>query len=770
MAYICIKWALAVLIIIVLIAVAVRLTRMRRAVIRDTRGVSIRTKAGITRVEVWGDGAIHVIRAGGRRVPELTSLTVVGKPAEAQWQLVTAINQVRVLTPKVEVRIDKATGAVSFFDAGGEKILCEGGSTKTAKGIEQAFELGAEEAIYGLGQHQSGIMNYVGSRVHLQQENRVVAVPVVMSSKGYMVLWDNASVTDVDAGKSEKGVLKWISEAGTAVDYYFMYGPEPDTAVAEYRRLTGSAPMMARWTWGFWQCKERYASQKELLDVLAEYRKRSVPLDGIIQDWQYWPAGGWGSHEFDSERYPDPKAMVKAVHDANAHIIISVWARFDKGTENLAELERAGAIYPPTYPNVYPRGEGRWYDAFSEEGRRIYWQQLSRKLFSLGFDGWWLDASEAELGGKWGQMRELSTGAGAGELVYNAYPLMHTSGIYQGQRAETSDKRAFILTRSAFTGQQRNAAVTWSGDIKGTWEVFRAQIPAGLNFVATGLPYWNTDIGGFFGGDPADAAYAELFTRWFQYGAFCPMFRVHGTKKGKEIWRFDEPTQQMMAEYIRLRYRLLPYIYSTSWRVTSESYTMMRPLVMDFREDARVRDIADEFMFGPALLVCPVTEPNAMSRKVYLPAGAGWVDFWTGRSFEGGQNVEAAAMRERMPIFVRAGSILPLGPDVQYTGEKAADPLEVRVYGGADGGFAIYEDEGDNYNYEKGAFATIPLRWDNAAKKLSIGAGEGRFPRMLKERTLRVVWVREGHGCGVGPTGVADAELRYDGTAVEAGR
>jgi alpha-D-xyloside xylohydrolase len=768
MSYMYIKLALAGLAVVTIVAVALAWwVRMRTTVVKDGEGVTIMTASGLTRVEVWGEGAIRIIHTSARKIPQISSLSVIGKPATSQWRLVTGNSTIHVLTPKVEVRIDRTTGAVRFIDMEGETILNESAAGSASGTVEQQFELAGQEAVYGLGQHQDGVMNYVGTRVHMQQENRIVAVPVLLSSKGYVVLWDNASVTDVDAGKTDGNILRWSSEAGEAVDYYLLYGPEPDEAIAAYRKLTGSAPMMARWTWGFWQCRERYSSQKQLLEVVAEYRKLGVPLDGIIQDWQYWEAGGWGSHVFDPNRYPDPAGMVKAVHDANAHIIISVWARFDKGTGHLAELEKGGAIYPPVYPNVYPKGEGKWYDAFNPEGRRIYWKQLSEKLFARGFDGWWLDASEAELGGKWGEMREVTTAAGPGKKVLNAYPLMHTTGIYHGQREETSDKRAFILTRSAYTGQQRNAAVTWSGDIKGSWEVFRSQIPAGLNFVATGIPYWNTDIGGFFGGDAADAAYAELFTRWFQYGAFCPMFRVHGTGQPKEIWRFDTTTQKIMADYIRLRYRLLPYIYSVSWKVTSEGYTMMRPLVMDFRGDKEVYGIADEYMFGPSLLVCPVTEPNARSRRVYLPKGTEWFDFWTGKSYTGGQTIEATSLRETMPLFVKAGAIIPLGPDVQYASEKPADPLELRIYRGAGGEFTLYEDEGDNYNYEKGALARIRFRWDEDKKELVIGPREGQFPGLLKERTLRIVWVAAGHGSGIAPATKTDKEVRYSGQVMK---
>jgi alpha-D-xyloside xylohydrolase len=388
---------------------------------------------------------------------------------------------------------------------------------------------------------------------------------------------------------------------------------------------------------------------------------------------------------------------------------------------------------------------------------------MNEKLGSLGFDGWWLDACEAELGGRWGQMRDLKTAAGPGAVVYNAYPLMHTTGVYQGQRADIAQKRVFILARSAYAGQQRNAAVTWSGDIKGTWDVFAAQIPAGLNFSASGIPYWNTDIGGFFGGDPADADYAELFTRWFQFGTFCPMFRVHGTVKAKEMWRFDQATQKILIDYDQLRYHLLPYIYSVAWQVTSGDYTMMRPLVMDFQNDSRVYKISDQYMFGPAIMVSPVTKSGVQKRNVYLPAGPAWYDFWTGQSHSGGQIIDTAAAIETLPLFIRAGSIIPYGPTVQYANEKSADAIELRVYPGADGQFTLYEDEGDNYNYEKGVYTEIPIRWDETARELTIGERKGKFPGMVNERTFRVVLVSPVAGTGIKPTEKVNAQVRYTG-------
>ena len=693
----------------------------------NSDGVTLRLNSGTLKLRIFSARTVEVIYSAGDSLPDTKSLAVINPPRHTRWKLVETTNEICLRTDEITVGVNRVTGAVAFYDKNGQPILRE----KTDKGrsltpdevggiqtlrCEQDFALTPDEALYGLGQHQEGLMNYRGERVKLLQENREVAIPVLVSSRGYGILWDNPAVTEVDCGAGVKGVMSWSSEAGDAIDYYFMYGPQLDSVIRDYRDLTGAAPMFGKWVWGFWQCKEHYATQQELLDVAAKYRAMNIPLDGVIQDWQYWTPHPWGSHEFDTNRYPDVAQMMRTLHAENVHLIISVWARFDPDCSNATELRSVGGLYSNVLANVYPKGKGQWYDPFSPAARRIYWEQISRNLFSLGIDGWWLDASEPELSGHWGEFRNYTTAAGSGAWVFNAYPLMHTTAVYQGQRAETSAKRVFILTRSAWAGQQRNAAVTWSGDISGHWNVFANQIPAGLNFVASGIPYWNTDIGGFFGGDPADPKYAELFTRWFQFGAFCPLFRVHGANHPKEMWRFNEATQKILIDYDELRYHLLPYIYSVSWMVTHDGYTMMRPLVFDFRADTNVFDIKDQFMFGPALMVCPVTKAGATNRKVYLPAGATWTDFWTGETYPGGQTMDTASPIETMPLFVRAGAIIPYGPRIQYA-MQSANPIELRVYPGADGAFTLYEDEGDNYNYQKGKYSTIPITWSRPARR-----------------------------------------------------
>jgi alpha-D-xyloside xylohydrolase len=758
-------------------------------------GAQFAVDGGTLRVQFWSPEIVRVTYAAAAELPALKSLSVVATPSSVRLKREENGQAFTLLSPTVKVRIDKQTGAVSFLDAAGHVLLRESAEGRkfqpttiagaSVSSCAQSFETTSDEGIYGLGQHQRGAWNYASAgngNVKLAQANTDVGIPVITSSKGYMLFWDNPAVTtisssaggDVNAGAK---VLRWSSECGTAIDYYFCYGDGSiDAAMKAYRHLTGDAPLMPKWELGFWQCKERYASQDELLGVAKKLRELKVPVDGIIQDWQYWPPGTntWGSHLFDPKRYPDPAGMFKELHAMNYHALISVWAKFDLGSENSKELNAVGGMFPQVTSYAFPPGYGQWYDPFATVGRQTYWKQMRDEIFSKGADGWWLDAPEPEIGGM--GFRTYKTPMGPGYEVYNAYPLMHSMGIYQGQRAATDKKRVVILTRSAYAGQQRNIAITWSGDIQGTWEVLKNQIPAGLNFSLSGIPYWNTDTGGFFGsrsagnGDPGNPKYQELFSRWFQFSAFCPMFRVHGSyglQPGKEFWRFDEKTQGTLRTYLDLRYRLLPYLYSTAWQVTSEGSPFMRPLVVDFPKDPQVIGIGDQYLFGPAIMVTPVTTAGATTRSVYLPAGgAPWFNFWTGATSPAGQSVEAAAPVETLPLFVRPGSIIPMGPFIQYSSEKPADPIELRIYRGADGKFTLYEDEGDNYSYEKGKYATIPIFWNEAKRTLEIGKRTGKFPGMLKERTFNIVWVSENHGAGIPVTEKPDAVVHYTGKAV----
>ncbi|MDE1984913.1 MAG: glycoside hydrolase family 31 protein [Alphaproteobacteria bacterium] len=714
------------------------------AMTTSATGITLQTDQGTLILEPWTNRIIHVVAFHNPDWKGAYNPAVIGKPHQVAWTVAETSEAYTLSTPALQVRVDRATAALSFRDPSGKIILDEPAharSTPVSSDGPQAVrqDFAGSGAYFGLGQHPNGLMNYAGNIIHLQQANRDVAVPMLVSQSGYGILWNDAAVTDVDVGTaSDPAGLTFRSEAGGGIDYDFIYGPTLDDVVAGYRDLTGDAPMMARWTWGLFQSKEHYATQQELLAVAAKYRALHAPLDAVVQDWQYWQAGQWGSHVMNPARYPDPAGMMQTLHGEHVHAIISVWPRFDLGTANLAELDKAGGMLAPVYPNVYPKGEGRWYDPFSAAGRDIYWRQIMRTLGRDGFDGWWLDASEAELGGQWGQMRDITTAAGPGAVVYNAYPLMHTTAVHDGMRRDIPGKRVFILTRSAYAGQQRNGAITWSGDTSGSWDNFRRQIPEGLNFSLSGIPYWSNDIGGFFGGDPKDPAYAELFTRWYEYGVFNPMFRVHGTGDSKELWQFEPDIQQILLRYDQLRYRLLPYIYSLSWDVTHNRGTMMRPLVMDFQDDPQVADITNQYMFGKALLVNPVTQKGAAVRTVYLPGKTPWYDFWTGTRFGAGQVIAAKADLGTIPVYVRAGSVLPLGPVVQYANEETDKPTELRVYPGADGQFLLYDDAGDGYGYQKGQYATVRLSWNDAEHRLIIGRRQGSYPGMAKSRRFEV--------------------------------
>lgn len=740
-------------------------------------GLALKLREGALNVDVWTDNVVRVHYTADGKAPNKPNLAVVATAAQVAFKH-AATGEAEVLTTsKLKVTVNRNTGAVSFFGVDGKPYVREDATDARtlarqgeAYSASQKFVLADDEAIYGLGQHYFGQMDNRGATVHLQQKNTDVGIPVFVSSKGYGVFWDNASVTDVEIPAAVTGKPMQIrSEYARDVDYYFFGGPDLDTVIAGYRKLTGAAPMMARWTWGMWQSKERYDTQAELVGVADEYRQRQIPLDAVIQDWQYWAPGQWGEQRFDPTRYPDPKAMLSTLHAKNVHAIISVWPRLDVGTQTSEELDKIHGLYPKAYPNVYPEGQGRWYDPFNPEARSLYWSQISKHIGAAGFDGYWLDASEAELGGKWGEMREVRTGAGPGAEVYNSYPLLHTTSVYEGLRRDAPSKRPFILTRSAYAGQQRNAAVTWSGDIHGHWDTFRRQIPEGLNFVSSGIPYWNTDIGGFFGGDPDTPEYRELFTRWYQYGAFTPMFRVHGTGKSKELWRFGNATMAHLLKTDELRYRLLPYIYSVSWMVTDQGYTMMRPLAMDFRQDRAALDLSDQYMFGPALMVAPVVWAGSDQRTVYLPGAGDWYDFHSGKRLHGGERVNVKAPIDTLPLFVRAGAIVPMGPVVQHAEAQTGKPLEIRIYRGANGSFELYDDAGDGFGYQQGQRSVIRFDWNEANQVLSIGAAEGSFPGMSASRIFKLVWVDERHGAGQAEAASPQKTLTYTGQAISIG-
>jgi len=542
------------------------------------------------------------------------------------------------------------------------------------------------------------------------------------------------------------------SEVGQAIDYYFFYGPELNRVIADYRQLTGEAPLLPKWAYGYWQCRERYHTQKEILDVGTEFRKRKLPVDALVQDWQYWGKYGWNAMKFDESNYPDPKGMMEQFHAMDEHVPISVWSRFGEDSDVYKRMNAKSLLVPGT----------PWTDFFNPEAQTTFWSEINKGLFADGLDGWWMDASEPEFD----ILKGHETALGSGESVRNAYPLYVTKAIYEGQRGTTDRKRVVIFTRSAFSGQQRYAAISWSGDISANWITFQRQIPAGLNFSMSGLPYWTTDGGGFF--RPKDQytsePYHELLIRWFQYATFCPIFRVHGWISNAEIWNYGPQVLDITTQYDELRYHLLPYIYSAAWGVTNNGETLMRALPLEFPSDPDARAVSDQFMFGSALLINPVVKEGAKQRAVYLPAGNNWIDFWTGKRENGGQSVTTDAPLERIPIYARAGSIVPYGPRVESASGKP-DPIDLRIYAGANGDFNLYEDEGDNFDYEHGARSVIPIHWEDKSSTLNLGTREGSFPGMLDHRTFRVVVVRDGHGTGIASSQEPDATVEYDGKA-----
>ena len=674
-----------------------------------------------------------------------------------------------ISTSRLTVVLSAEQGSLRFTTAKGETLLRENGglprtyndAPTSAHGLYQVtdrFSPDALEAFYGLGQHQSGQFNYRGSTVELGQNNTDVAIPLLVSSKGYAILWNTASFTYVDNRFPLE--LSFASMASDAVDYYVLYGPEMDQIVHAYRTMTGHAPLLPQWAYGLFQSKDRYVSQPEILGIANEYRTRHIPLDAIVQDWFWWKPGGEGDPVFNSN-YTDVPSELKTLHDEHIHAMISVWGLMDTTSKNYQEIKRQGFEIPGTHV----------YDPTNPAARDFFWNELAGKLFAQGWDAFWLDSAEPEeywphVGDAILRQKELHIGGGA--EYTNIFPLEHTAGVQEHWKQANSGKRVFLLTRSAFLGQQRIGATVWSGDVYSTWWGLRHQIAAGLNFALSGYPYWTTDIGGYwqpFNRPPNDPAYQELYARWFEFGAFCPVFRTHGHRDHNELWTYDKVYPALLS-FDRLRYRLLPYVYSLAWKVTSEDYTIQRPLVMDFREDPATWEIGDEFLFGPDMLVSPVTKERAVERTVYLPASTEWYDFWTGERTAGGRETVAAAPIDRIPLDVRAGSILPLGPVIEYAGQ-AADPIELRVYPGADGDFNLYEDSGDGYGYEQGAHSVIPIHWDDANRRLIIGKREGSYPGMSTAHTFAVVIVAKGHGIGPDVTVTPDKAIHYESEKIE---
>lgn len=752
-------------------------------------GVTVKTDTDTLRLTVCSPTSIHVVASPDGKAegatpeqpwliksctPTKFTLTMPSADAKPQaeneglWNPATAVLD----TGALKVRITMAWGNLEFQDEQGHRLLQEFQDAprryvpETVNGeslysVKEQFYPAVQEALYGLGQHQNGVFNYRGTVVQLGQANTDVAIPLLLSTQGYGLFWNTAGLSYFDNRFPSE--VRFTSNASHAIDYYFLYGPEFDQIIHQYRAMTGHAPLYGEWAYGFWQSKDRYKSDDDLLKVAAEYRAAHVPLDNIVQDWYWWVHQGDPVYRADA--YPDVPGTLKKLHDEHVHTMISVWAIFDPKSENFQQMQAKGLTIPGTTD----------YDATNPAAGKFYWDHLVGKLFAQGWDGFWLDSSEPEIAYTHGgesdvELYDRQLHIGNGALYTNVFPLMHTGNVYTNWRATTDEKRVFILTRSGFAGDQRYGATTWSGDVFSTFQSFVRQIPAGLNFALSGMPYWTTDIAGYgppYARDTRDPAYQELYTRWYEFGTFCPIFRTHGHRANEvnELFSYG-PVTPILVSYDKLRARLLPYIYSEAWKVTSEDGTIMRPLVMDWRTDEKVWNIGDEFLFGPSILVSPVTQEGAKERYLYLPPAAKWYDFWTGKTTDGDQRFDASAPLDRIPLYVKAGAILPMGLVVEYAAEKPGAPIELRVYRGADGHFDLYEDAGDTYNYEKGQHALIPIDWNEASQTLTIGAKSGSYPGMVERRTFKVVFVGENHGAGAEETASADRSVEYSGSAV----
>ena len=734
-------------------------------------------------IEFMTPSIVHVVKGKPTK-----TLVVTAKPQDVK----VVKKGLTTSSSELTVRQD-AQGNLTFLTVKGKVLLRE--KDCGIAEARQTFTLDKDEAIYGLGTIQNGKMNRRGEKKRMEQSNLEDFQNVLQSIKGWGIYWENYSPTLFEDNANG---MTFDSEAGEGIDYYFMYGGSADGVIAQMRHLTGEVPMFPMWTYGFWQSKERYKSAQETEGIVDQYRALQVPLDGIIQDWQYWGSNYlWNAMDFLSEDFANGQQMIKNVHAKHAHFMISIWASFGPQTQQFRELAEKGLLLPiETWPQSglshiwpprmdYPSGV-KVYDAFHPEARAIYWKHLKR-LYDYGTDAWWMDSTDPDFFNPKDSDYEYPVYGGTWRSQRNAFPLETVRGIYESQRKEcSSEKRVFIMTRSSFAGQQHYGSNMWSGDVNSSWDMLRKQVPAGLSFSLTGNPNFNTDIGGFFcgsyntkgsGSAPQNPQFQELYVRWMQYGLFCPVFRSHGADAPREIWQFGkkgEPVYDAIEKMIRLRYRLIPYLYSTAWQVTSANGSYMRPLFSDFAADRKVWDMTDEFMFGHSILAAPIVKAQYTEEKIirtdamtgwnrqdvkgqkedgsninwlekksattYLPKGTQWYDYWTGKRYQGGQRVTLETTLDQVPMFIRAGSILPLGPEMQYVGEKMWNHLELHIYPGADGSFTLYEDEGDGYHYEEGIYTTITFHWNDKARKLTIGQRKGQYPGMLQHRKFTIIW------------------------------
>ena len=728
----------------------------------------------------------EVVRVHKSYSPDITkrSLSVIQTHMnEIALEVEETADYVKLTTEKMWVSLHLKTGYLTAGRANGDTLLCEEGSVMTpykdgpneSYRIAQYLHLSADEYIFGMGQVQNGALNQREQAINLVQDNMKVCIPYFQSSKGYGFFWDNYSPTTFMDGKEQTS----FQSTGNEIDYYLLVGDEDGKNVIPLmRELTGRAPMPALWNLGLYQSKERYTSASETMGVVQTYRRLGVPLDCIVQDWQYWGDDNhWNAMEFLNPTFANYRQMIETIHDNHAKLMISVWANFGPQTKQYRDFTAKGRMIEA---NSYPFGKSvKPYDCYDATTRDEYWAYLYEGLMSKDIDALWLDSSEPDYQQTSANDYDYVTGTGqTWRELRNAFPLAHVGGVHDHFRQAAldgkeglADKRVAILTRSAFAGQQRYGANTWSGDVTASWENFAKQIPAACNFAACGIPYWNSDIGGFFPGSYSgvgDVAWRRLYMRWMQFGTFTPMMRFHGTGTPREIYQFGSEHDgkgdfDHILKYIKIRYRMLPYLYSTAWQISKHHASFMTALPMAFNHDRGCYDVADEYMFGEAFLVAPIIEDLATSREVYLPAGASWVDFWTGTTHEGGQAITKQAGIDMIPLYVKAGSIVPWGPDVQYANEKTWNDLEIRVYPGADGSFVLYEDETDNYHYEEGRYTEIPFAWDDEQQTLTIGTRTGGFEGMLAERTFRICKVSTRRGISDKHEANYSAVVKYNG-------
>ena len=764
---------------------------------------SINDKNIDVEVQWFTPNSLRILKTPLGKTVEKKSLSVIAKPNKSEVRIATSDNNRIVMkSPVLTVTLNTENGIITYAKTDGSILLKENENSKPFTPMKdadrdtytvyQGFITDKEEGLYGLGQLQNGQMMQRNMSKLLIQGNIEDVSPIFQSTKGYGVFWDNYSATTYTDNENE---TSFSSEVGDCIDYYFMYGGSADGVIAQVRALTGEVPMMPLWSYGFMQSKERYKSQEETVGVVKKYRELGIPLDCIIQDWQYWGHNYlWNAMDFRNPSFDNPKAMIDSIHGMNARMMISIWSSFGPATKPYRTLDKERLLFNmETWPQSgiegwppnmeYPSGV-RVYDCYNPKARDIYWDYLNKGIFQLGMDGWWMDSTEPDHFNWQESDFDRQTYLGSYRSVRNAYPLMTVGGVYDHQRTETSDKRVIILTRSGFLGQQRYASNVWSGDVQSSWDMFRKQITAGLNFSLTGMPHWNSDLGGFFAGSyntngntsaTRNPMYQELYVRWLQFGVFCPMMRSHGADTPREFFWYGkagEPVYDALVDAVKLRYSLLPYIYSTAWEVSHRQSTFMRALYMDFLNDKNTWNIGNEYMFGKAFLVAPVlhaqytpeqkqnilkenegwnkTTNNQVNlslnvdftqskeMEVYLPSGNKWYNYWTNENFDGGQKLKIKTSLDRIPLFVRAGSIIPIGPDVQYTNEKKWDNLIINVYPGADGTFTLYEDEGDNYNYESGAYTEIQMKWNDTKRILTIDARKGEYNGMLTKRNFTI--------------------------------